>query len=65
MLQLEVAESELNEVENAVKSIESLHNRGELSLEAYRKRLDDYQHRKEKTETTINGILIRLREEIR
>ena len=63
MLQLEVAESELGEVAANIKNAEMLHNRGELSLEAYRKRLADYQHRKETAEMKINGILLRLREE--
>ena len=63
MLQLEVAESELGEVAANIKNAEVLHNRGELSLEAYRKRLADYQHRKETAEMKINGILLRLREE--
>jgi hypothetical protein len=65
MLQLEVAEAEIGEVKNNVKNAESLHNRGELSLEAYHNRLADYQRRKEKAGTTINGILLRIREEIR
>ncbi|MGC9345907.1 MAG: hypothetical protein ACP5ER_03845, partial [Candidatus Bathyarchaeales archaeon] len=65
MRQLEVAETEMNEVEANIKSIRARHRRGELSLEAYRKLLADYERRKEKSETTINGILIRLREEIR
>jgi chromosome segregation ATPase len=65
MLQLEVAESEIDEVGANIKNAEAQHNRGELSLEAYRKRLADYQHRKENAETTINGILLRLREETR
>ena len=65
MLQSEVAESELAEVAANIKNAESLHNRGELSLEAYRKRLEDYQRRKEKADTAISGILLRLREEIR
>lgn len=65
MLQLEVAESEVDEVGVNIKNAEALHNRGELSLEAYRKRLTDYEHRKENAETTINGILLRLREETR
>jgi hypothetical protein len=63
MRQLEVAETEINEVEASIRSIEARHSRGELSLEAYRKLLADYQRRKEKAETTINGILLRLREE--
>jgi hypothetical protein len=62
--QLEIAETEMNEVESNIKSIEARHNRGELSLEAYRKLLGDYQRRKEKSDTTIKGILLRFREEI-
>lgn len=65
MRQLEIAETEINEVEANIKSIEARHSRGELSLEAYRKLLADYERRKEKADTTINGILLRLREEIR
>jgi chromosome segregation ATPase len=65
MLQLEVAEAEIGEVKANIKSAESLHNRGELSLEAYRNRLADYERKKERADTTINGILLRLREEIR
>ncbi|MEM2995352.1 MAG: hypothetical protein QXI91_04990 [Candidatus Bathyarchaeia archaeon] len=62
--QLEVAETEITEVENSIKSIEARHSRGELSLEAYRRLLADYQRRKDKAETAIKGILLRLREEI-
>jgi len=65
MRQLEIAETEINEVEADIKSIEARHSRGELSLEAYRKLQSDYQHRKETAETAITGILLRLREEIR
>ncbi|MGQ9530454.1 MAG: hypothetical protein ACUVQX_05285 [Candidatus Bathycorpusculaceae bacterium] len=65
MRQLEVAETEINEVEASSRSIEARHNRGEISLETYRKLTADYQRRKERAETTINGILLRLREEIR
>lgn len=63
--QLEIAENEIDEVETSVKSIEARHNRGDLSLEAYRKLLTDYQQRREKANTTIDGILLRLREERR
>jgi len=63
MLQLEVAEAEIGEVKANIKNAESLHNRGDLSLEAYRNRLADYQSKKERAETTISGILLRLREE--
>jgi hypothetical protein len=63
--QLDVAEIELNEVEIDIGSVETRHRRGELSLEESRKFLADYQRRKERAETAINGILLRLREEIR
>jgi len=65
MLQLEVAEAEIGEVKANINSAESLHKRGELSLEAYRNRLADYERKKERAETAINGILLRLREETR
>lgn len=64
MRELEVAETELNEVETNLRSIETRHSRGELSLEGYKKMLGDYQRRKEKTQTDVDGILLRLREEI-
>ena len=65
MRQLEISETEINEAAANIKSIEARYNRGELSLEAYRKLLGDYEHRKEDAENAINGILLRLREETR
>jgi hypothetical protein len=65
MDQLEVAEAQLREVEDNVKSIESRHNRGELSMEVYRRLQGDYEKRKERAQTSIRGILLRLREETR
>jgi len=62
--QLDIAETELVEVATNIRTIEVRHSRGELPLEAYKKSLADYQRRKEKAEATINGILLRLREEI-
>jgi hypothetical protein len=62
--QLDFAETELVEVETNIQTIETRQSRGELSLEAYKKMLADYQQRKEKAETKINGILLRLREEL-
>jgi hypothetical protein len=63
--QLEVAEAELLEFERNIRTSEVRHRRGQLPLEAYKKSLADCQRRKEKAETTINGILLRLREELR
>ena len=65
MRQLEVAETEINDAEANIRNIEARQNRGEVTLELYRNRVEEYGRRKEKAETTINGILLRLREEIR
>ena len=64
MRQLEVAETEIDEVEANMRSIETRQGRGEISLETYHKLLGDYERRRERCKTTINGILLRLREEI-
>jgi chromosome segregation ATPase len=64
MRQLEIAETEIDEVEANIKSIEARQGRGEISLETHHKLLGDYERRKERCKTTINGILLRLREEI-
>ena len=63
--QLDYAETELDETETNIGVIETRYSRGDLPLENYKKQLADYQRRKEKSETTINGILLRLREELR
>jgi hypothetical protein len=64
MRQLEIADAEADEVEAGIKSIDARHSRGEISFETHRRLLADYKSRKEKIERTINGILLRLREEI-
>lgn len=63
--QLDVAETELIEVETGIRTVEVRHKRGELPLEGYKKSLASYERRKEKAEASINGILLRIREEIR
>jgi len=62
--QLHLAEAKLVEIATNIRTIEVRHSRGELPLEAYKKALVDYKRRKEKAEATINGILLRLREEL-
>lgn len=64
MVQLEVAESEIKEVSANVRVAEAQHDSGELSLEAHRKKMADYERKRQNSEATINGILLRLREEI-
>ena len=65
MRQIEVAETELQETEAAIRRIELRYRRREISKETYRKLLEEYNRRKERAETTIDGVLLRLREEIR
>lgn len=63
--QVETAEIELEEVELGIRTIEARHARGELPLEAYRKQLADFERRREKAETAVSGLLLRMRGEIR
>ena len=63
--QLDNAENDLNRARTSIRSAETKHRTGELPIEEYKKALADYQRQKEKIEQRINGILLRLREEIR
>ena len=62
MKQLDSAEEDLTEAENNIKNLESQQSKGEISIENYKKNIADNQKRKDKAESTINGILLRLRE---
>ena len=63
--QLDSAEADLTDADNNIKNLESQQNKGEISIETYKKNIADYQKRKDKAESTINGILLRLREKTR
>ncbi len=65
MRQVEVAETMLQGVETDIRRVEARYRRGEISKEAYGRLLDEYQRRRERAITTIDGVLLRLREEIR
>ena len=60
--QLDSAEADLTEAENNIKNLESQQNKGEISIETYKKNMADNQKRKDKAESAMNGILLRLRE---
>jgi hypothetical protein len=64
MRQLDAAENELGKARAKVREAETRHRSGELAIEEYKKALTDYQQKKEKLELQIDGILLRLREEI-
>ena len=63
--QLDLAEADLLEAEENIKTLETRQNKGEISLEVYKKSIGDYQKQRDKAESAINGILLRLREKIR
>jgi hypothetical protein len=63
--QLDLAEADLVEAEENIRNLESRQSKGEISLEVYKKNIVDYQKQRDKAESAINGILLRLREKIR
>jgi len=63
--QLDAAEEDLSEAEADIKNLEDQQSRGEISIEAYKKNIGDYQKHRDKAESTLNGILLRLREKAR
>jgi len=65
MGRIEAAETELEGVEEDTRRIEIRYRRRELSSEAYRRLLEEYHRRRERAKTTVEGLLLRLREEIR
>ena len=63
--QLDSAEEDLADADGNIKSLDSRQKTGEISLETYKEDIGDYQKQKEKAESAINGILLRLREKTR
>ena len=62
MSDLEIAEAKLENVEKDLQRVKARHNRGEISKGAYEKLLEEYQNRIEDAESTIDGVLLRLRD---
>jgi hypothetical protein len=62
--QIEVTETELEGLETDVKRVEGRYRRGEISKGAYLRLLEEYHRRRERARVTIDGVLLRLREEI-
>jgi len=65
MRQIEVAETMLEGVETDIRRVEARYRRGEISKGAYGKLLQEYHRSRERANTTIDEVLLRLREEIR
>ncbi len=64
MRQLEVAETELESVGADLSRAEVRYRRGEISAAAYHKLLEDSYKRRDRARSTIDGVVLRLREEI-
>ena len=62
MRQIEVAETNLEGAERDMQRVKTRYRRGEISKGAYGKLLEEYNHRIEEAEATIEGVLLRLRE---
>ena len=60
MRQIEVAEANLEGAERDLQRVESRYRHGEVSKGAYGKLLEEYNHRIEEAEATIQGVLLRL-----
>ena len=63
--QLDSAEEDQSDAEENIKKLETGQSTGEISIETYKKNITEYQKRRDKAESTINGILLRLREKTR
>jgi len=63
--QLDVAEADFAEADENIKKLESRQSSGEISLETYKENIGDYQKSRDKAESNMNGILLRLREKSR
>jgi hypothetical protein len=62
MRQLEVAETELDNIDADINRLQVRFKGGEISALTYRQLLEEDLRRKEKSKTTIDGVLLRLRE---
>lgn len=63
MRQLEVAETELQGAEAEIDRAEVRYRRGDLSPQAYHNVLETAYKRRDRAQTTTDGVLLRLREE--
>lgn len=63
--QLDASEAELNKIDASMRNAEARRRTGELPLEEHKQTMEDLRKRREKSESNINGILLRIREEIR
>jgi len=65
MKRLEIAETEIETLDRDIQRVEFRYRHRELSAEARRRLLEEYNRRKENAENTMAEVLLRIREEIR
>jgi hypothetical protein len=63
--QLDSTEADWTEADENIKNLDAKKNSGEISIEEYKKNIGDNKRRKEKADSSISGILLRLREKMR
>jgi len=63
--QLDLAEQDYAEAEENLRDLQKRQARGEMSLESYKQSIGEFEKQREKAESAINGILLRLREKTR
>ncbi len=64
MGQVEVAEALLDGAQRDLRRAEARYRRGSISKSAYRKLVSEYDERRKRARTTIQGVLLRIREEL-
>jgi hypothetical protein len=64
MGQVEVAEALLEGAKNDLRRAEARYRRGSISKSAYRKLISEYDERRKRARATIQGVLLRIREEL-
>jgi len=62
--QIEVNETELEGLDTDIRRVEGRYRRGEISKGAYLRLLEEYHRRRDRARVTIDGVLLRLKEEI-
>jgi hypothetical protein len=65
MRQIEMAEANLEGAERDIQRVENRYRRNQVSKGAYGKLMDEYKRRSQDAESTIDGIILRLKAEIR
>jgi len=65
MKDLEVAEADLETVKASIDRLRIRYRRREISVDTYNRLLDEYERRREKAESTIDEVILRLEEDTR